>query len=122
MIFRANVGAIEQARFTLRRAALGVKRQLRDFMCMAHWPETERTPRKNRQRPYPRASYKNLETIASNEKKTLHWSVGSNATADRKWLLDTYAECLAAVSGKRRGPIAMIDETMTQQEAADALR
>ena len=55
-------------------------------------------------------AYKLLETIASNEKKTLHWSVGSNATADRKWLLDTYAECLAAVSGKRRGPIAMIDE------------
>ena len=65
-------------------------------------------------------AYKLLETIASNEKKTLHWSVGSTATADRKWLLDTYAECLAAVSGKRRGQIAMIDEMMTQQEAADA--
>jgi hypothetical protein len=69
-------------------------------------------------------AYKLLETIASNEKKTLHWSVGSNATADRKWLLDTYAECLAAVSGERLGPaggpIATINETMTQQEAADA--
>jgi hypothetical protein len=64
-------------------------------------------------------AYKLLETIASNEKKTLH----GTATADRKWLLDTYAECLAAVFGKRLGPggpIEMITETMTPQEAADA--
>jgi hypothetical protein len=66
-------------------------------------------------------AYKLLQTIASNEKKTLRGS--PNATADRKWLLDTYVECLAAVSGKRLGPggpIEMIPETMTPQEAADA--
>jgi hypothetical protein len=69
-------------------------------------------------------AYKLLETIASNEKKTLHWSVGSTATADRKWLLDTYAECLVAVSGERRGPdgdpMRMVTSEMTVQEAADA--
>lgn len=46
-------------------------------------------------------AYKLLEIIASNEKKTLHGAVGSNATADHKWLLDTYGECLRAVRGSR---------------------
>ena len=46
-------------------------------------------------------AYKLLEIIASNEKKTLHGAVGSNATADRKWLLDLYGECLRAVRGAR---------------------
>ena len=64
-------------------------------------------------------AYRLLMIIASNEKKSLHGSMGSPATADRKWLLDTYAECLAAVSGKRRGPVNMISETTSLQEAAD---
>lgn len=41
-------------------------------------------------------AYKLLRTIASSEGKSL----GSNldkATAERKWLLDTYAECLLTV-------------------------
>jgi hypothetical protein len=42
-------------------------------------------------------AYKLLETIASNEGKILSSGTMSKATADRKWLLDTYAECLLAV-------------------------
>jgi hypothetical protein len=42
-------------------------------------------------------AYKLLITIASNEGKTLHSGNGGPATADRKWLLSTYAECLATV-------------------------
>lgn len=42
-------------------------------------------------------AYKLLQTIASNEGKSLHSSVAGKSTADRKWLLDTYAECLLAV-------------------------
>ena len=40
-------------------------------------------------------AYRLLLTIASNEEKTLRDSPGgSPANADRKWLLDTYKECL----------------------------
>ena len=42
-------------------------------------------------------AYKLLEIIASNEGKTLRYD-GDKASADRKWLLDTYAECLTTVS------------------------
>ena len=43
-------------------------------------------------------AYKLLETIASQEGKILHRGTSSaKATAERKWLLDTYAECLLAV-------------------------
>jgi hypothetical protein len=42
-------------------------------------------------------AYKLLVTIASNEKKTLSDRTSGSATADRKWLLDTYAECLSTV-------------------------
>ncbi len=43
-------------------------------------------------------AYKLLVTIAANEKKSLHGA----ATADRKWLLDTYAECLSTVRNPSR--------------------
>jgi len=44
-------------------------------------------------------AYKLLRTIASNEGKTLEKASGvmAAASADRKWLLDTYAECLQTV-------------------------
>ena len=42
-------------------------------------------------------AYKLLRTIASNEGKLLGSAV-TKATADRKWLLDTYAECILAVT------------------------
>jgi hypothetical protein len=42
-------------------------------------------------------AYKLLLTIAENEKKPLHSAAAGGATADRKWLLDTYAECLLTV-------------------------
>jgi hypothetical protein len=38
-------------------------------------------------------AYKLLQIVASNEGKSLT----GGATADRKWLLDTYAECLHTV-------------------------
>jgi len=46
-------------------------------------------------------AYKLLQTIASNENKSLHSAVGASATADRKWLVDTYAECLEVVLNTR---------------------
>jgi len=42
-------------------------------------------------------AYRLLQTIASNEKNSLFSSKPEGATADRKWLLDTYAECLTTV-------------------------
>ena len=42
-------------------------------------------------------AYKLLLLIASKEGKLLEGSYSDHATADRKWLLDTYAECLLAV-------------------------
>jgi hypothetical protein len=38
-----------------------------------------------------------LLLITSKEGKWLEGSYSDHATADRKWLLDTYAECLLAV-------------------------
>jgi hypothetical protein len=46
-------------------------------------------------------AYKLLHIIAANERKTLSSSATGVATAERKWLLDTYAECLTAVRGVR---------------------
>ena len=46
-------------------------------------------------------AYKLLQTIASNESKSLVGSMSGGASADRKWLLDTYATCLDAVRGHR---------------------
>lgn len=42
-------------------------------------------------------AYMLMQTIASNEGKLLVSTIGGPATADKKWLLDTYAECLLAV-------------------------
>lgn len=51
-------------------------------------------------------AYRLLRTIASNESKTLESStVSGRATADRKWLLDTYAECLIAVKTPTSRPL-----------------
>ncbi len=47
-------------------------------------------------------AYKLLETIASNEKKSLRGVPGTPATADKEWLLSTYAECLRVVRGALR--------------------
>jgi hypothetical protein len=41
-------------------------------------------------------AYRLLRIVASNEEKTIAIG-GPKASADRKWLLDTYAECLEAV-------------------------
>jgi hypothetical protein len=50
-----------------------------------------------------------LRTIASNENKTLVSSAVSGAAkADRKWLLDTYAECLMAVRNPEKRPVPQI--------------
>ncbi|THD61070.1 hypothetical protein [Phenylobacterium sp.] len=43
-------------------------------------------------------AFKLLEIIASNEGKRLTTNMAGSATAERKWLLDTYAECLIAVA------------------------
>ena len=43
------------------------------------------------------------ETIAGLERRDLYGH-GENP-ADRKWLLDTYYECLQTVRGKRRVPL-----------------
>jgi hypothetical protein len=45
-------------------------------------------------------AYKLLHIIAANERKTLSSSATGAATAERKWLLDTYAECLTTVKGR----------------------
>lgn len=42
-------------------------------------------------------AFKLLRVIADNEGKTLGSGIAGPATADRKWLLDTYAECLKAI-------------------------
>jgi hypothetical protein len=50
-------------------------------------------------------AYKLLKTVAANEGKSLLSSTSTRATADKKWLLDTYAECLLAVkhpNGRQR--------------------
>lgn len=47
-------------------------------------------------------AYRLLESIASNEGVTINDSMGVKSTATRQWILDTYAECLHAVKGKRK--------------------
>lgn len=42
-------------------------------------------------------AYKLLQAIAMNEGMTLANTHVGKASADRKWLLDTYAECLKTV-------------------------
>jgi hypothetical protein len=42
-------------------------------------------------------AYKLLKVIASNEGKSLIGTMSGKATADREWVLDTYAECLEAI-------------------------
>lgn len=43
-------------------------------------------------------AFKLMNEIASVEKKSMHASPSNGwTTADRKWILDTYAECLKAV-------------------------
>lgn len=47
-------------------------------------------------------AYKLMERIAVLERKSIHNSIPETAGwsgADRKWLLDTYAECLHAAKG-----------------------
>jgi hypothetical protein len=48
-------------------------------------------------------AYRLTQTIASNEGKSLWIDPNTPATTDRRWLLDTYAECLQTVKnpGKR---------------------
>jgi len=51
-------------------------------------------------------AYRLLTLIADLESKTLHGNPSKDRTiADRQWVLDTYAECLRAVTipGTRRG-------------------
>jgi hypothetical protein len=49
-------------------------------------------------------AYKLLIDVARIEKKADSHGikVGANEGADRKWLLDTYAECLAAAKNQRQ--------------------
>lgn len=46
-------------------------------------------------------AFKLLTAIAHVEGKNASGVYGGNEKADRKWLLDTYAECLEAVRGYR---------------------
>jgi hypothetical protein len=52
-----------------------------------------------------------LEIIAANERKILSNSTAAAANADRKWVLDTYAECLRVVRnpGGSSGPVETTD-------------
>ncbi len=43
-------------------------------------------------------AYLLLATVAQHEGKTLSSTVQGRATADRKWLLDAYSECLLAIT------------------------
>ena len=50
-----------------------------------------------------RIAYILMETIANVEQKALYSNPSSDRTsADRQWILDTYAECLRAVHGTRK--------------------
>ncbi len=47
-------------------------------------------------------AYRLLQNVAAVERKVFHSSPGErNEIADRKWILDTYAECLYATKGGR---------------------
>jgi hypothetical protein len=48
-------------------------------------------------------AYKLLQHIASVEQRSFFPNPGGDgAPADRKWILDTYAECLCAVKAEQR--------------------
>lgn len=47
-------------------------------------------------------AYELMTCIAHNERKTLRIAHGDPATADRKWILDTYAECIQTVREPHR--------------------
>ncbi|WGM37778.1 hypothetical protein [Caulobacter sp. NIBR1757] len=49
-------------------------------------------------------AYVLLKTIASNEGKSLVGGMGAPATADRQWLLSTYAECVTVVKNGYYAP------------------
>jgi hypothetical protein len=61
-------------------------------------------------------AFKLLMIIAGNEKKSINGSVGAPPNADRKWLLDTYAECLLAVTH----PAARIGDEKDRQDPRGA--
>lgn len=42
-------------------------------------------------------AYKLLHIVAEAEGMTLHGTTARKANADRRWILDTYADCLLAV-------------------------
>ncbi|MCK1729696.1 hypothetical protein [Bradyrhizobium sp. 142] len=47
-------------------------------------------------------AYKLMERVADVERKSFHNQPSSGwTTADRNWILDTYAECFQAAKGKR---------------------
>ena len=47
-------------------------------------------------------AFKLLQLVANAEKKQLQSVMSASANSDRKWILDTYVECLQAVKGSRR--------------------
>jgi len=48
-------------------------------------------------------AFRLMETIANVEHKVLHHNPGTGELeADRRWILDTYAECLLAVKSPRK--------------------
>ena len=48
-------------------------------------------------------AYRLMSDVADVEQKALHSNPSTDHTsADRQWILDTYAECLRAVHGLRR--------------------
>ena len=52
-------------------------------------------------------AFRLFEIIAASEGKALSHSMAGNANAERKWVLDTYAECLRAVTN----PVSRISRT-----------
>ena len=46
-------------------------------------------------------AYKLMQAVAEAESKLLKSSLAGEANVDRKWILDTYAECLDTVTGHR---------------------
>ncbi len=46
-------------------------------------------------------AYKLPQDIMDSEQRTKHPKLKEKTLADRKWLLDTYAECLNATKGHR---------------------
>lgn len=46
-------------------------------------------------------AYKLLQLVANAEKKQLQSTMGGSVNTDRKWILDTYVECLLATRAIR---------------------